>query len=106
MRVIAKFFCATIMAASLATAGTMVGWISDASCGSGNGNGEAASRDCAKRCINGGAAPVFVSEADQKVYKLDGGGGDAAKKHLDYKVKVTGDVKGDTIKVSEIKKAS
>jgi hypothetical protein len=54
--------------------------------------------------INGGAAPVFVSEADQKVYKLDGSVD--AKKHLDYKVKVTGDVKGDTIKVSEIKKAS
>ena len=81
----------------------MVGWISDASCGASNANGEAASRDCAKRCINGGAAAVFVSEADQKVYKLEGGD---AKKHVDYKVKVTGDVKGDTIKVSEIKKAS
>jgi hypothetical protein len=104
MRSIAKFFSATILAASLASAGTMVGWISDASCGAGNGNGEAASRDCAKRCINGGAAAVFVSEADQKVYKLDGTVD--AKKHVDYKVKVTGDVKGDTIKVSEIKKAS
>ena len=82
----------------------MVGWISDASCGASNANGDAASRDCAKRCIIGGAAAVFVSEADQKVYKLEGSAD--AKKHLDHKVTVVGDVKGDTIKVTEIKKAS
>jgi len=47
---------------------------------------------------------VFVSEADNKVYKLDGNVD--PKKHMDYKVKISGDVKGDTIKISEIKKAS
>jgi hypothetical protein len=54
--------------------------------------------------VNGGADAVFVSEADQKVYKLNGSVD--AKKHMDYKVQVSGDVKGDTIKVTEIKKAS
>jgi hypothetical protein len=47
---------------------------------------------------------VFVSEKDQKVYKLNGKVD--AKKHMDYKVQVNGDVQGDTIKVSEIKKVS
>ena len=47
---------------------------------------------------------MFVSEADQKVYKL--AGKVSAKDHVDHKVSVTGDVKGDTITVKEIKKAS
>jgi hypothetical protein len=82
----------------------MVGWISDSSCGASNGNGDAGSRECAKRCVQGGAAAVFVSEADQKVYKLNGSVD--PKKHMDYKVQVSGDVQGDTIKVTDIKKAS
>jgi hypothetical protein len=104
MRFIAKIVCTAALAASIASAASMVGWISDASCGASNGNGEPSSRDCAKRCVEGGAAAVFVSEADQKVYKLNGGVD--AKKHMDYKVRVNGDVQGDTIKVTEIKKAS
>jgi hypothetical protein len=104
MRFFGKLFCATVLAASMASAASMVGWISDASCGASNGKGDAASRECTKRCIEGGAAAVFVSEADQKVYKLNGNVD--TKKHLDYKVQVNGDVQGDTIKVKEIKKAS
>lgn len=104
MRKIAKIFSATVLAASIASAGSMVGWISDASCGSSNGNGTAEARECAKKCIKDGAAPVFVSEADQKVYKLAGKAN--AKEHLDHKVQITGDVKGDTITVTDIKKAS
>jgi hypothetical protein len=45
-----------------------------------------------------------VSEADKKVYKLAGKAN--AKDHLDHKVQISGDVKGDTITVTEIKKAS
>lgn len=104
MRVIARFFCTTLLAGSIASAASMVGWISDSSCGASNGNGSAAARDCAKRCIEGGAAAVFVSEADQKVYKLDGKVD--PKKHVNYKVQINGEVAGDTIKVTEIKKAS
>jgi hypothetical protein len=47
---------------------------------------------------------VFVSEGDQKVYKLTGKGN--AKDHLDHKVKIKGEIKGDTITVTEIEKAS
>ena len=82
----------------------MVGWISDASCGASNASGSAEARECAKRCIKDGASPVFVSEADKKVYKLAGKAN--AKDHLDHKVQISGDVKGDTITVTEIKKAS
>jgi hypothetical protein len=104
MRVIAKFLSATVLAASIASAGSMVGWISDASCGASNGSGNAEARECAKKCIKDGAAPVFVSDADKKVYKLAGKAD--ATQHLDHKVQITGDVKGDTITVTEIKKAS
>jgi hypothetical protein len=104
MRVIARMFCATVLAASMASAGSLVGWISDASCGASNASSSAEARECAKRCIKDGAAPVFVSEADKKVYKLTGKGN--AKDHLDHKVKIKGEIKGDTITVTEIEKAS
>ena len=41
-------------------------------CGASNASSSAEARECAKRCIKDGAAPVFVSEADKKVYKLPG----------------------------------
>jgi hypothetical protein len=104
MREIARLASATILAVSMASAGSMVGWISDASCGATNGSGSAEARECAKRCIKDGAAPVFVSEADKKVYKLAGKAD--TKDHMDHKVKISGDVKGDTITVTDIKKAS
>lgn len=104
MRVIARIMSATVLAASIASAGSMVGWISDASCGASNASNSAEARECAKRCIKDGAAPVFVSEADKKVYKLAGKAN--AKDHLDHKVQINGEVKGDTITVTEIKKAS
>ena len=104
MRVIGRMFGTTILAASLASAASMVGWISDASCGASNGSSKAESRECAKRCIENGAEAVFVSEADQKVYKL--AGKPNVKPHLDHKVQISGEVKDGTITVAEIKKAS
>ena len=79
---------------------TMTGWISDASCGSGNAGSAAAKRDCAKRCIESGEAPVFVDEKDQKVYKVSDAA--KAKAHLSGKVKVTGSVKGDMFTLAAI----
>ena len=91
-----------LLAAAMASGATMTGWISDASCGAANAKGDAESRECTKSCLKSGAAPVFVSDADHKVYKL---AGKDVKAHLDYKVKVTGDVKGDTLTVQDVKKA-
>jgi hypothetical protein len=98
-----KFTATWILAAAMASAATMTGWISDASCGASNANGSAASRECAKNCINNGAEAVFVSDADGKVYKL--AGKVDAKAHIEHKVTLTGAVKGDTITVQQIAKA-
>jgi hypothetical protein len=98
-----KLTATLFLAAAMAPGASMTGWISDASCGASNANGTAASRECAKNCLNNGAAAVFVSDADGKVYKIEGKVD--AKKHVDYKVKVTGDVKGDSITVQQIAKA-
>jgi hypothetical protein len=86
-----------------ASAAELTGWISDSNCGAGNASSKASARTCAERCIKEGAAPVFVSESDQKVYKLS----DAAKAnaHLKGKVKITGAIKGDTITITDIKDA-
>jgi hypothetical protein len=87
----------------MAFGGEMKGWISDATCGAANAKADSASRECARTCIKSGAAPVFVSD-DGKVYKL-AGKAEAARAHLDYKVKVRGKVNGDTVVVEEIGKA-
>lgn len=89
-------------AAAPASGATMTGFISDSTCGAGNASAKAESRECTKTCLKNGASPVFVSDGDQKVYKL---AGKDVKAHLDYKVKVTGEVKGDTLTVADVKKA-
>jgi hypothetical protein len=91
------------LAAALAPGATMTGWISDASCGAANASAKPESRECAKTCLKNGAEPVFVSDGENKVYKIAGKTDVSA--HLDYKVKVTGEVKGDTITIGEIRKA-
>ena len=54
---------------------------------------------CARKCMKGGSPAVLLS-ADDKVYKLD----DQAKavEHAGHKVKVTGTLAGDTIKIETI----
>jgi len=54
---------------------------------------------CARKCIKGGSPAVLLT--DGKVYKLD----DQTKaiEHAGHKVKVTGDLTGDTIKIESIK---
>lgn len=96
-----KIVLAFVLMLSLFTvtsfAADMTGYISDSKCGA---KGEKdAHADCAVKCVKGGAAPVFVSEG--KVYKID----DVAKvqDHVGHKVTITGEVKGDTIQVQEVK---
>lgn len=89
--------------ATAASAGTLTGWISDSNCGAGNASAAKESRECAERCLKSGASPVFVADSDGKVYKM--AGKVKPDGHLQHKVQVTGDVKGDTITVTEIKRA-
>lgn len=95
-----KAIFASVLLGSILSAGEMTGWISDSSCGASNASKEKSARECAMTCIKGGAKAVFVSDSDQKVYKLS----DSAKaaKFLDKKVKVAGKVTGDTIELSSI----
>lgn len=78
----------------------MTGWISDDMCGKTNANATAESRACAEKCIKGGSAAVFVNDADGKVYKIT----DTKKAATltKNKVKVNGNVKGDTIEIASI----
>jgi hypothetical protein len=93
-RLIALFALAT----SFSFAADFTGYIIDESCSTKpamKGN-----EACAKKCIKGGSAAVLLME-DAKVYKLD----DQAKvaEHAGHKVKITGNLNGDTIKVESIK---
>jgi hypothetical protein len=80
-----------------AMAGEFTGYISDSKCGA--KGAKDAHADCAKGCVKGGAAPVFVT--DGKVYKID----DASKvaDHIGHKVTITGELKGDTVQIESVK---
>jgi hypothetical protein len=103
MRGIASYIVIASLTVAAAAAGPMTGWISDASCGAANASADKSARECAERCIKSGAPAVFVSDADQKVYKI--AGAVKVSGHLQHKVQITGDVKGDTITIKEIRKA-
>jgi hypothetical protein len=91
-----------LLAAGMASAASLTGYISDSFCGAGNGTGAAESRKCTKDCLSNGATAVFVTEKDKKVYKL---AGKDVKPMVDHKVTITGDLKGDTFTVTDVKKA-
>ncbi len=97
MKRIVLGFVALSMFALTAMAGEWTGYISDAKCGV--KGAKDAHADCAKGCVKGGAAPVFVT--DGKVYKID----DASKvaDHVGHKVTITGELKGDTVQVASVK---
>ncbi len=80
-----------------AMAGEYTGYISDSKCGA--KGAKDAHAGCAKGCVKGGAAAVFVT--DGKVYKID----DASKvaDHIGDKVTITGELSGDTVKVESVK---
>ena len=96
MKLLTTFLCLGAVSFGM----ELTGWISDASCGAGNGNGSAGSRACAKSCIKDGSAPVLVTDGDGKVYHFTNG--DLAKTHFDAKVKITGDIKDGKLIIAKI----
>lgn len=80
---------------------TLKGVISDSMCGASHkGMGtKMTDRECTQACAAKGAQYVLV--ADGKVYKLTNHDADL-KTHAGHTVNLTGDVKGDTIRVSSI----
>jgi len=59
------------------------GWISDSSCGATHAGTGAA---CVKKCIGGGAKPVFVDDAKKQVWTIDNP--DAVTGHYGHHVAV------------------
>jgi hypothetical protein len=100
-------FCLGLLAglASFASAATWTGQISDSMCGTSHAKMTSAhagmtDRDCALACVKGGGKYVFVS--DGKVYKIANQDLALLQVHAGHTVQLTGDMKGDTITVSDI----
>ena len=95
------------LAVSAAAAGavaadhTWTGAISDKMCGADHKKmgGKMSDRDCTLACAKGGATYVLVSDA--KVYQLVNHDADL-RTHAGHTVTLTGELKGDTIRVSKI----
>ena len=83
---------------------TWTGTISDKMCGADHTEmrGKMSDRDCTLACAKGGAPYVLVS--DGKVYQLTKRDADL-RTHAGHVVNVTGELKGDTIRVSKIEMA-
>ena len=84
---------------------TWTGQISDSMCGASHAKMTSAhpgmtDRDCALACVKGGGKYVFVS--DGKVYNIANQDLALLQTHAGHTVQLTGDMKGDTIMVSNI----
>ena len=80
---------------------TWAGDITDSHCGAGKHPAGQTAKECTEACVKGGASYVFVSGG--KVYKLE----DPSKlvaSHAGQTVSVTGEIKGDTIRVAKVDK--
>jgi hypothetical protein len=86
---------------ALAVDQTWTGAISDKMCGADHKKmgGKMSDRDCTQACAKGGAPYVLVS--DGKVYQLTNHDADL-RTHAGHTVNLTGELKGDTIRVSKI----
>jgi hypothetical protein len=84
---------------------TWAGQISDSLCGpkheeAAEGQGKMPDRDCTLACVRGGSTFVLVS--DGKIYQIANQDLADLKTHAGHKVKLTGELKGDSITVSKI----
>jgi len=82
-----------------AFAESLTGTISDEHCGAKHTAATEKDMACAKKCVDGGAAAVFIS--GDKVYKIDNQ--EAVKDHVGHKVTIDGKMTGDTIHVDSVK---
>src|ERR1700690_1594908 len=82
---------------------TWTGKISDSMCGASHEHMTSAhpgmtDRDCVQACIKGGGKYVFVS--DGKVYNITNQDSPLLAMHSRHTVRLTGDMKGDSVTVS------
>ena len=90
--------------AKTAAAKTVVGYISDSSCGLEHMAGMN-EKDCTLMCVKNGK--FVLADRDHKVvYQLDRVGQEKAKEFAGQKVKITGRITGKTIRVTAIEAAT
>lgn len=96
------FFAAFSYAAEKKWSGT----ISDSNCGHSHKSAiehsgkKMSDHDCVLACVKGGAKYVFVQGG--KIYNVENQDFAGLEEHAGHTVNLTGEMKGDTIKVSEI----
>ena len=101
-------FIASVLGAISASAAdqTWTGKISDSMCGAKHKKmtehrtTKMADRDCTMACVKEGGKYVFVLKG--KVYKIDNQDFAGLQEHAGHVVRMTGEMTGDTIKVSNI----
>src|SRR2546423_8023467 len=100
-------FCVVLAASTLfAAPKTWTGKISDSMCGATHkvaaehGAKAMSARDCTLACVKNGGKYVFVQNG--KVYNIDNQDFGDLQAHAGHTVRLTGDMKGDTITVSKI----
>ena len=106
MKTLFLFTAALLFAAtSMAAEQTWTGQISDSACGvkheeAAEGQGVMPDRDCTQACVRGGSKYILV--VDGKVMKIANQDNKDLATHAGHAVKVTGELKGDTITVSSV----
>jgi hypothetical protein len=96
---LAVLFFMIVSVSAAADKTTVNGWVSDSKCGVKGANAGAAA--CTKKCIDGGAKAVVVTDSDQKILSVDNP--EALKGHEGHHVAVTGVVTGDSVHVDSVK---
>ena len=100
-------FTAIFVFTTIATAAeqTWTGQISDSACGAkheeaAEGQGKMPDRECTVACVRGGSKYVLVS--DGKVFQIANQDNKDLAAHAGHTVKMTGEMKGNSIAVSKI----
>ena len=92
-------------ASMVAAEQTWAGQISDSACGAKHESGAEnvptpPDRECTENCVRGGSTYVLVSSG--KVFNIANQKDPALATHAGHKVRLTGELKGDSITVSKI----
>lgn len=100
---------AGLLIAGAASAAEMTGYVSDAQCATSRASEKRAMdwiladkfETCVKKCAKDGSPLVFVTE-DNKILKIDATSLKTVAPHAGQRVKVSGDVTGDSIKIASM----
>jgi hypothetical protein len=84
---------------------SIVGYISDSTCGLKHMSGMGDDKSCTLACVKGESKFVLVDRDHKKVYRVDNADQEKAREFAGQQVKVTGTLSGKTLKVTAIEAA-